>query len=312
MQDKVQYLRIILTNSCNLSCYYCHKEGCDRSEDSILNTDEIIKLIKSFYKAGIYKFKFMGGEPTLRTDLPMILKGINGFIDGVDTSIITNGLFNTDFMDECFKAGLKRVNVSMHAWNDGELIAKVGLSKNKLDRIIQNIEYLHMAEKLSKLNYVVLKSRGYDELFDLVEWVNNKGLVLDVLNILYSEENYELSKEYCDFEEIIKVIHGEINVLREEPHENKWSIPSIRLVLDKGGVINLKTNQLNKFNPFSSCISCKQHSYCREGIKALRLTADGFIKPCLFREDNLLNVKELLHKNEEEIAEKLIEYIQKL
>jgi hypothetical protein len=108
------------------------------------------------------------------------------------------------------------------------------------------------------------------------------------------------------------MIDAHYNILKVVPHDNIWSLPSTRLVLDGGGVINLKTNPLNHFGPFNSCKDCQMHEYCLEGIKAIRLTIKGFIKPCLFRDDNVLNLRDYLDQSDQRITDEIVQFIDKL
>ena len=310
MQDKIKYLRIILTEECNLNCCYCHKEGCDKS-NKILSKENIIKLINCFYKIGINKFKFMGGEPTLRLDLIDILYEIRNLKD-IDSSIITNGLFSIDTVEKYFEAGLKRVNVSVHGWSDEKKLKLIGMSQEKKEKFLLNLDYLLKKNKLNKINYVFLKNDSREEIINLINWINEKKIVLDILNVLYSPKNENLKREYCTFEEIYNFLKKNYKIYKECNWENLSSIPSKRIFLKEGGIINLKINTLNQIKPFNSCKNCRVIEYCKEGIKAIRLTTDGYLKPCLFRDDNKLNLIEHINKNEDELSKVILNYINNL
>lgn len=310
MQNKIKYLRLILTEKCNLSCSYCHKEGCIKNNSS-LHQKDIIKLIRCFYRVGINKFKFMGGEPTLREDLVEIIDGIKDLKD-IDTSIITNGLFDIRTLEKCFRAGLKRVNVSVHAWNNKEKLKSIGMTKEKREKFLSNLHYLIQKKKLSKLNYVFLRNDDKREIIELINWINQKKLVLDILNVLYNDDSKYLKNEYCSFEEIHEFLKENFNFKKKYIFKNFSSIPSERIELENGGTINLKINMLNQINPFISCKTCNIKKYCKEGIKAIRLTTDGYLKPCLFREDNKLRILDYINKSEEELENIILDYINKL
>lgn len=311
MQNKVKYLRVILTEKCNLSCSYCHKEGCVEKKEGI-SKDHIIKLLRCFYKAGISKFKFMGGEPSLREDLILILEGMKDYKDNIDISMITNGLFQTSYIEKCFEAGLKRVNVSIHGWSDEEKLKSIGMSDLKKEMFLNNLNYLISKRKLTKLNFVYLKNSKKDELLNLIDWVNENELVLDILNVLYDKKNEHLEKEYVTFENIYNFLEETYEVEKIYSQVNPHSIPSKRIKLKRGGIINLKTKPLNTLKPFRSCYNCSEIKYCKEGIKAIRLTTDGYLKPCLFRDDNRLNILKFIDSTEDKIVEKIVDYINKL
>lgn len=262
--------------------------------------------------AGFFKIKFIGGEPTLRKDLPLIIRESLDTNPSIDSSIITNGLFDPSYITDCLAAGLNRVNVTVHAWDDPDKMRCVGLTKNNIQRLKKNILYLSKLKRLTKLNYVVLKSQGFGELLNLIEWVNANQLILDILNVLHDGTETDKQSEYYDFSEIYQMIDAHYNILKVVPHENRWSLPSTRLILDDGGVINLKTNPLNHFVPFNSCKDCQMHECCVEGIKAIRLTEKGAIKPCLFRDDNVLNLRDYLNQSEQHITDKIVQFINDL
>lgn len=309
MQNKINYLRIILTEKCNLSCPYCHKEGCLENEKNI-SKEDTIKLLKCFYKVGIHKFKFMGGEPTLRTDLVDILYGMSEYSKNIDISMITNGLFEIPFIEKCFNAGLKRVNVSVHGWTDTKKLKSINMTLTKKEKFLKNLDYLILNKKLTKLNYIFLKSSLKTEIIDLINTVHEKNLVLDLLNILYNKKHSYLSKEYCSFDEIQNFLKDNYKILKIYNYQNKFSLPSKRIALKNGGEINLKTEMLNSNKPFNSCSSCPEFNYCKEGIKAIRLTSDGYLKPCLFRDDNKLNLMTFINEPENKIIDKILNYIQ--
>lgn len=287
---KITYLRVILTNCCNMKCPYCHSEGNEKGICNSLSKAQINKMLEAFYLAGIKKFKFMGGEPTLRKDLPEIIKSLRNLDKEIDISIISNGIFEKEFIDECFKCGLNRVNISVHAWSDHNLMKSVGISEIQMTIIKNNLEYLSSIGKLSKINYVYLENADKNELIELIDWVNEHKEVLDILNLLSKKEDIFYQKNYAPFNEIENFLYEKFNIVKSYIKENKFSLSSKRLVLNKGGEINLKVFPLNQNKPFIMCDSCDLLPKCTEGIKAIRLTSEGILRPCLFKYDNCLDL----------------------
>lgn len=306
MQNKVNYVRIILTDQCNLSCAYCHHEGMHVVTEKSVQRDELMMVLKYLYKEGIRKFKLMGGEPTSRKDLPDIIRALSRIGDDNDISIITNGIFDQALMEECFDAGLQRVNVSVHAWNDKKAMSMVGMTPEKQKILKDNLTYLCNEGKLSKINYVYLKNESTDDLFSLIHWTDANLCVIDILNVLSEEADGGFNDEYASFEEIEKLVRENYDVQREYINENIYSLPSKRLVLPGGGEINLKINALNRNAPFNSCTDCKVKERCTEGIKAIRLTKEGHIQPCLFRHDNALSFNEIKESDRNDVIKQYI------
>ncbi|MFH1361555.1 MAG: GTP 3',8-cyclase MoaA [bacterium] len=111
----IYYLRISVTDKCNLRCTYCMPEGgiCLKSHDDILRFEEIEELVKTAVKLGFYKFRLTGGEPLVRRGIINLVKRI-AKIDGVKTlAMTTNGLLLPKYAQELKQAGLSRLNISL-------------------------------------------------------------------------------------------------------------------------------------------------------------------------------------------------------
>ena len=309
MLEKINYLRVILTANCNLKCDYCHKEGVSENFSRELSPNFLIKLLHCLYGIGIKKIKFMGGEPTLYKALPEVLRNIRHF--DADISLISNGVFNKKFIEECFNNGLQRINISIHAWSDLKLAEKIGMSLKQLNLLHENLNYLIASKKLTKLNYVYLKRNNLDEFYAIMDWINSNEQVLDILNLL-SDDEIALSQEQCTFEEIFSKIRARYTVHEVGVHKNFCSLDSLRIKLAEGGTVNLKIFPLNESRPFSACDGCKKFSYCREGIRAIRLTHDGFLQPCLFRYDNRFYVGDMESESPIDIIRTLNDWLAKL
>lgn len=308
MAEKIKYLRLILTEHCNLSCQYCHKEGIQHKQQSTIDLEQSIVLIKILYKYGIRKFKLMGGEPTLYKYTAEIIRSIKSLGNDTEVSMITNGLFDNNIMNDYIEAGLDRVNVSVHSWGSSFTMNLVGMNNLQLNKLKLNMDYLISKNMLSKINYVFMKSQGKKELIELIKWVDNNRLVIDILNVL---TNLGVSyDEYCSFEEIEKFVRENFVVNREYYKNNLFSLPSKRLVLENGGEVNLKITKLNECHPFKSCDTCDFFNCCIEGIKAIRLTTNNIIQPCLVRSDNVLKITDF--EDEDAIEDKVFRYLDML
>lgn len=296
----------MLTQDCNLSCAYCHREGVGKLKRR-LTPQLVLKIINACYIAGMRKFKFIGGEPTLHCDLPSIIEKISW--PDADISLISNGLFDQSFLAKCLDAGLDRVNISIHAWDSPKSMLLSGMSKEQLADFFDNIDFLLTRQKVIKFNYVYLRSADRSELFSIIDWINGKKQILDILNVLYPRPDSKLSKEYCDFEEIRSTITQNYGLKQSLVHDNAHSLPSERLYLEGGGKINLKKFTLNTFLPFNCCRDCHCRELCREGILAMRLALDACLQPCLLRTDNRLDLSELAEHSTSDLANAIVGYI---
>lgn len=310
--QKIQYLRVVLTDKCNLRCFFCHKEGMDTKANSILKKDELIKCLQVLYDSGIRKIKFMGGEPTLYPGLSEIIKWLKEKEIETDISMISNGIAANEVFEKYIRAGIDRINISMHGFDNDTFVHVTKGNCSQLSRTIDTIKYLNDCGKLGKVNYVLLKGVNEDEFKRVLEFVNREKIVLDVLN--YLGINDEEIKQYrYSFNEIISIINQDYCIDSSAIHRNMYSLDSQRLKLRGGGEINLKVNQLNESNFLKACQSCSKKRYCTEGISAIRLTTEGIIKPCLFRDDLTYDLlSDIYNRDMNEVIERIQKHLEEL
>lgn len=309
---KIQYVRVILTEKCNLKCFFCHKEGMDNKEKSVLSKKELMKCLQVLYDTGIRKFKFMGGEPTLFSGLEDIIKRLKEIDRNLDISMISNGTAPKEVYEEYIKAGIDRVNISLHGFDECTFTRVTKGNSKQLTQVIETIKYLRDSGKLGKVNYVLLKGENEDEFRNVIEFANREKIVLDVLNYLGMNDD-EINQYRYSFDEIVSIINNDFQIENIATHENMYSLNSKRLVLCGGGIINLKVNQLNEMDFLEACRSCNNKKYCIEGISAIRLTTDGIVKPCLFRDDLLYDMRSEINRLKiDEVVEHIQEYFEKL
>ena len=170
----------------------------------------------------------MGREPTLYKALPEVLIEIS-FADS-DIPMITNGIFYRDFLEQCFNCGLQRVNVSVHAWSNKNRMKASGMTSNMLAVLKSNIQFLADIGRLSKVNYVFLKSCGTEEFFNLISWINKNQQVLDILNVI-STNGKEFHDDFLPFSEIISILETIYSFDEIYVKKNPHNPDSLRLIL---------------------------------------------------------------------------------
>lgn len=299
--EKIEYLRVIVNNKCNLSCFFCHREG-ERCVDNLIDVDQtsLVQMINILAQCGIKKVKFLGGEPTLCRQLPDIISELRQSND-LYISMITNGVVTRSVINRFCEAGINKINISLHSYKGDVFESVTGGTQKQLYQTLDTIEYLKEKGILGKVNYVLLKGVNEEEFFDVLDYTVKQNIVLDVLN--YLGTNAELIKKfYYSFNEIIDMIRQRHSICDVYQYINDFSLPSTRLTLEKGGTINLKTTKLNTVSFLNGCEACDKRDVCVEGIAAIRLTADGVVKPCIFRDDNTFNLLKCVRTNGEEQA----------
>lgn len=280
-----------------MHCAFCHQEGCNYFEKDI-NFELLIATIKKLYEIGYRKFKLMGGEPMLYPKIKSVVKSVRNIATDIDLSMISNGSANVSKYIELFECGLDRLNISVHGWNEDYFCENTGNSPEMHNMVKSNIIELIKSNKINKINYVLQKGKNESDFYSMINDIKEFDVVVDVLNLLLFPNNINCIDFHYSFQEIENLILNYWDVKKIINYNNPYSLPSRRLLLDSGCSINLKVNKLNEQEILFSCRECLYKEFCIEGIKAIRLTNDGVIQPCLLRSDNTFKISENTKKSE--------------
>ncbi|NXD08769.1 MOCS1 protein, partial [Nothocercus nigrocapillus] len=261
------YLRISLTEKCNLRCQYCMpEEGVQLTPKSeLLTAQEIITLAKLFVKEGVEKIRLTGGEPLIRPDVVDIVGQLNK-LEGLKTiAVTTNGINLARLLPRLKEAGLNAVNISLDTLVPAKfefIVRRKGFHKV--------MEGIHKATELGyhpvKVNCVVMRGFNEDELLDFVDFT--KDLPLDVRFIEYMpfDGNKWNFKKMVSYKEMLDTIKQRWPELENLPCEASSTAKSYKVPHFQGR-ISFITSMSEHF-----CGSCNR----------LRITADGNLKVCLF------------------------------
>lgn len=279
------YLRISITERCNLRCTYCMpEEGIPLTpEDRLPSVDELMEIVSVFKEMGVDKIRLTGGEPMARKELPEILDRLceMGFRD---LNITTNGVFLDRFIDKFKGVGLTSINVSLDTL-DPEKFATV-TRRDRFDKVMMNIKK-GMDEGLRiKINTVLLKDFNEDEIKPMLEWSKTTSIHVRFIEFMPFNGNNWNTKKLVTYQDVLDEARKYFTIEKLKDGKNSTS-KSFRVEGGKGtfAVISSMTE------PF--CETCNR----------LRLTADGKLKNCLFsnQEADLLtalrkghNLKELI------------------
>lgn len=288
---EINYLRISLTDRCNLRCRYCMPaDGAHLIPHSeILSFEEILRLAEAAAKLGISKIRLTGGEPLVRQSIVDLIARMNE-IEGINEIVLTtNGILLGDMADELKKAGVKRVNISLDTLDPDKYreITRGG----DLSKVLAGIEAAKRAGLTPiKINTVALGGFNDDEFADFVELTRDNDIsvrFIELMPIGHADvgEGYGFisNQELLDkFPELVA-----------EP-ENKFSVASeYRLPGAKGTV---------------GFISALSNHFCAQCNK-IRLTSDGKIKPCLHSNEEIPMKPVLMKGTDEEVIAALAESI---
>jgi cyclic pyranopterin phosphate synthase len=276
---KVTNLRLSITPRCNLDCFYCHAEGEVHPREE-LSLEEIQEILRVGAKFGIRSVKFTGGEPLLRNDILDIVRAVP---DGIEASLTTNGTLLEGLAHDLKAAGLSRVNVSLDTLRPEryQSITK----KDLLDHVIRGIKAALDAELTPvKLNMVLLKDVNEDETEDFFAFVReNNDLILQVIELMEFNE--------C-------TLHGDVDRLEKEIAENSKEILTRRMHHRKKYCMD--GAEVEVVRPLHNTEFC---AYCNR----LRVTSDGFLKPCLLRTDNHIDIRGKHGKELEDLFVKAVQ-----
>nr|XP_012633719.1 molybdenum cofactor biosynthesis protein 1 isoform X2 [Microcebus murinus] len=261
------YLRISLTERCNLRCQYCMpEEGVPLTPKAdLLTTEEILTLARLFVKEGVNKIRLTGGEPLIRPDVVDIVAQLRR-LEGLRTiGVTTNGINLARLLPQLQKAGLSAINISLDTLVPAKfefIVRRKGFYKV--------MEGIHKAIELGyspvKVNCVVMRGLNEDELLDFVALT--EGLPLDVRFIEYMpfDGNKWNFKKMVSYKEMLDTIRQQWPELERLPEEESSTAKAFRIPGFQGQ-ISFITSMSEHF-----CGTCNR----------LRITADGNLKVCLF------------------------------
>ena len=263
------YLRISLTERCNLRCFYCMpEEGIElRDKTEFMTSEEVLFIAKTYVDLGVKKIRITGGEPLIKKNAETLIRELGKL--PVELSITTNAILVDKFISVFKEAGIKSINVSL----DSLKIDKIDkISRRSYgERILSNINLLIDSGFKVKVNAVVMKGVNDDELIDFIEWTKNKPISVRFIEFMpFGGNQWNWDKKVTQQQMLAKInkFYAKENVLKIQPKPNDTAVNfEIKGYEGSFGIISTLTN------PF--CKTCNR----------IRLTADGKIKNCLFSND---------------------------
>lgn len=293
-QRPINYLRISITDRCNLRCVYCMPpEGVPLvSHSDILTYEDISSIIRVAAGMGINKVRISGGEPLVRLELVNLIRVLSQ-IEGIDDlSLTTNGTLLEERAVALKEAGLKRVNISLDTLKRGRYQDITGY--DKLPEVMRGIEEAHRAGlEPVKINVVVMRGINDDELSDFAFLSQEKGWHVRFIELM-PLVNKDIKQDFVSAEEMR---HSLASLGELEPCSSPVGDGPARYYRFPGakGTIGFITPISEHF-----CFKCNR----------LRLTADGRLLPCLLS-DTEVDLRPALRKEDspQEIKRLILEAI---
>lgn len=280
----IHKLRLALLDACNFRCIYCMPgDPKFMSREDLLSAKEIIDLAKNLVGLGIDEIRLTGGEPTLRSDLMEIVKGIDK-LPLSKFGITTNGQHISKLLPELKKTSCQYLNFSLDSLN------KVGFHKMTGSKHLSKVlESIFMAKELGfnvKINVVLMKGFNDQEIEDFIDFSGRHGIevrFLELMRIGEARESFE--KKFVSADEVIARLEKFSNI---KPVQLPIDSTSFNYTLSNGANIGIIASESKPF-----CSGCSR----------LRLSADAILRPCLMMNEghslkgkNIYEIKDLLYK----------------
>ena len=289
---KINYLRLAVTDRCNLRCFYCMpEEGLNwLSRAELMTYEEMLQSCELLVKMGIEKIRITGGEPFVRKDLMKFLTALSKINGLNELTITTNGVLTAPLVPELKKLGVRSVNLSLDT-----------LDANRFFTITHRDEFANVMDTLNellkhdikvKINAVVMDGKNTQDIIPMVEMTKDLPVSVRFIEEMpFNGDGHIYSGLAWDYVRILEEIKGkypEIQKLKDEDYSTSYNynIPG-----HKGDV---------------GIIAAYSRTFCGS-CNRIRITPDGHLKTCLY-DGGVMNIKDLIRSgiSEADLEKKLL------
>ena len=260
---KVNYLRISVTERCNFRCQYCMPEKPFSwvPRENLLSFEELFSFVKVAIDEGVDKIRITGGEPLLREDLDRFIQMIHNHKSDIDLALTTNGYLLENVAQRLKDSGLKRINISIDTLKR-DVAAKIA-QKDVLDKVLAGVEKALEVGLKVKVNMVPLKGINEDEIIDVMEYAKARGMTIRYIEYM-ENVHAKMGLQGLNGKEILTKVKEKYSICKIG---REGSSPAFHYLTDDGYKFGL--------------IDPHKHDFC-ESCNRIRLTAEGFLIPCLY------------------------------
>ena len=279
---RINYLRVSITDRCDLRCLYCMKEKMNfLPKNEVLSLEEIERLCDNFIDLGVEKIRLTGGEPLVRKNIIHLIKNLNkkkSFTNLKEITLTTNGSLLKKFAKDLKNNGINRINVSL------DTIVKEKYKEitrfGNLDNVLEGIEEAVKNNIKVKINTVVFKNFNDDKITDLINWANNKLLDLTFIEVMpIGDTDMPRHMQFVSLDKIFKELNNTYNFNKSD---YRTSGPSNYYTSEK---LNIK---IGFITPLSNnfCATCNR----------VRISSTGKLFMCLGQND-FIDFREILRSD---------------
>lgn len=263
------YLRISLTDRCNLKCLYCNPKDLTKDHAlpaSSMTAQEMDQLVGMFVAEGVTKIRLTGGEPLVRKDAAQIIRMMGKY--PVQLAITTNGVFVDEFIEDFQKVGLHSINLSLDTLQREVFFAMTG--RDEFEKVMFNIHLLLQHGFHVKINVVVMRGENDREILDFIEWSEALPLHIRFIEFMPFSGNHWMPEKVMTHQQILEIIQSKYRFAKIPTHRNDTAKPYY----------------ISGHQGTFSVISTMSEPFC-SGCNRLRLTTDGKLKNCLFSREEV-------------------------
>ncbi|MCH4888990.1 GTP 3',8-cyclase MoaA [Acidaminobacter sp. JC074] len=287
---KINYLRLSVTDRCNLRCKYCMPESgiSKKTHQDILRHEEMLRIVRISAKLGIEKVRLTGGEPLIRKGIVDLVREIK-CIDGIrELTMTTNGILLGDMLDDLVEAGLDRINLSLDTLDENKYrkITRGG----ELGPVLDCMKRILDKKMKLKINVVLIGGFNIDEVVDFVNLTKDHPIDVRFIELMpigeasqWSHDKFVSGEKVLELAKLLPVVTEDLGS------------PAKYYKLEDG------LGRVGLINP----ISC---SFC-DNCNRIRVTSDGKVKPCL-HSDSEIDLMNII-RNQGDLEEALKEAIWK-
>ncbi|MDB5211721.1 MAG: moaA [Sediminibacterium sp.] len=257
------YLRISLTDNCNLRCFYCmpDEQYSFAPASKLMQPDEIETLAKIFVAQGVNKIRLTGGEPLVRKDAPSIIERLTEL--KIKLAITTNGVRINEMLPQIIAANFSQINISLDTLQAEKF--RTITHRDHFERVRANIDLLLTNNIIPKINVVIMKDLNDNEIHDFIEWTKDTPIQVRFIEFMPFSGNRWTSNQVYTLHDILTEVSRKYQFM-PVPGDKNDTAKHYQPEGHKGSFAVISTMS----EPF--CDTCNR----------MRLTADGKLKNCLF------------------------------
>jgi cyclic pyranopterin phosphate synthase len=309
---KCKYLRIRVTDRCNLKCTWCHNEGGINKSSTELSVEQIERAVRLMKDLGYKKIKLAGGEPTVRKDLVEIVYALS-HIPGIDLSLISNGtLLTENRILELKRAGLSRINLSINTIQETRYKTLQGGHRNQLNTALGCLDLLiKLGMEKPKINFIYLGPQSDNDLYRIMDLTKKNQIKIAILNILPGHKSKQFT--YISSADLLdRVLSMGVRDINCSVDHNSLNVLSF--TMKNGAILEIGHHLMGQEYVYKSCKDCTIRASCLETVYSHRLTPDGLLQPCLLRQDNCFDLRSFISNidSSEVTIPKIKSYFRKL